>query len=280
MRILGPLAVILASACSGTATTEPQACAPGRQIACDCPASSEKGVQTCAKNGSGYTPCTGCSGSSGSGGGPGVGLSECDPLAQTGCPKGEKCTDRYDGTNFNFFCAPDGNVAPGGDCVLDFLGHDNCARGSLCTVAGLGDADPSAAVRHFVCRAYCASDGDCAAAEPGSSMCDRLTRSPTVGFCLPACTPFGTDCGPTGTCAGRRVDTDGFTEFVVCHFAGPNAAASTCTTDGECGTNMLCETVQQSPSTAVCRQLCDPNHDCPPGTSCTTSGSSQIGECK
>ena len=62
MRALAAAALCACLGCPGeTATAEGGACAPGRQIACDCPGGGA-GVQICNAAGTGYGACAGCPG--------------------------------------------------------------------------------------------------------------------------------------------------------------------------------------------------------------------------
>ncbi|HEU0031657.1 MAG TPA: hypothetical protein VFQ53_13550 [Kofleriaceae bacterium] len=75
---------------------------------------------------------------SGSDGAAGV----CNPLTQTGCNAGEKCTwivDQDTPTEIGHIgCTPDGTVAVGGACTVGPAGpqgFDDCVKGSVCVAA-------------------------------------------------------------------------------------------------------------------------------------------------
>ncbi len=60
----------------------------------------------------------------------------CDPVTQTGCASGEKCTfiiDTSDPTNNHTGCAPNGTVAAGAACTRDANGVDDCLRPYFCS---------------------------------------------------------------------------------------------------------------------------------------------------
>jgi len=193
----------------------------------------------------------------------------CDPLAQTGCAASEKCT--YTRASPQPQCRPTGIVPAGGDCSIDSSDDDDCVRGSTCTRTALADSDPNAPVPHAVCRAYCADDTDCTASGSGSARCETVATSRRAGLCVDACTPFGVDCAPTGTCAGKRLDIDGRTEFMVCHFVGAGTDGSMCANETECGSDLICEGTVPFRTNGICKRLCDATHSCASGTSCSTA---------
>src|SRR5688572_20739547 len=64
----------------------------------------------------------------------------CNPLLNTGCPSGQKCTWLLDALMPNYVghigCAPDGAVALGGTCMYGApgeTGYDDCAGGTVCS---------------------------------------------------------------------------------------------------------------------------------------------------
>jgi hypothetical protein len=200
----------------------------------------------------------------------------CDPLAQTGCADSEKCT--YARVSSRPLCQPTGIVPVGSDCSVDPSGRDDCERGSMCTATALADSDPYAAVPHAVCRAYCDVDDDCFAPGSGSPRCEIVATDRRAGLCVNACAPFSADCAPMGTCAGKRLDTDGRTEFMVCHFAGAVTAGSMCAIEDECGPDLICEGTVPFRTIGTCKQLCDQTHACASGAPCSTAGL-EVGQC-
>lgn len=120
------------------------------------------------------------------GGGPGV----CNPLTQTGCNTGEKCTwivDQDTPTEIGHIgCTPDGTVAVGAACTVGPAGptgFDDCVKGSIC-VAG-------------ECKTIC--DPQAAGAASGCDdqhSCSRYSGlfdqggTTVAGACDPKCDPL------------------------------------------------------------------------------------------
>lgn len=111
----------------------------------------------------------------------------CNPLTQTGCEAGQKCTWWNDQENppiGHVGCAPDGTLAIGAACtdpVAGAMGYDTCVKGSVC----LGGE----------CKQICDQQG-------GTPICDSnhsCTRyadffevggTAVAGVCDPACDPL------------------------------------------------------------------------------------------
>jgi len=133
--------------------------------------------------GTGGTSGTGGTGTGGTGtGGSGV---SCDPIAQTGCTSGQRCTWIFttSSTGHNA-CLADGTVSVGGACsfgaVGEATGFDNCKKGTSC-VGG-------------VCKTICSPTPDSC---PTNYACDLYAGAPfdpsgtlmNVGFCDQTCDP-------------------------------------------------------------------------------------------
>jgi hypothetical protein len=61
----------------------------------------------------------------------------CNPVAQTGCEAGRKCTwQHHTKDDGRVACVPEGSVAIGGACVFlppgETGGYDDCVRGTYC----------------------------------------------------------------------------------------------------------------------------------------------------
>lgn len=141
-----------------------------------------------------------CSGGGGGGGGaivePEVVLTSCDPVAQTGCSTGKKCTwVRSSASAGALGCVPAGTVARGGGCryadggVASGTGYDDCAKGLVC----LGGAD---AGQVGTCAAICDAN-DVASCTPSDTWsCATYTgvfqsgeAAAIAGVCDPQCDP-------------------------------------------------------------------------------------------
>ena len=166
----------------------------------------------------------------------------CNPLTQTGCNAGEKCSWVHLQLTpvpvNDIECAPDGTVGVGGACSYGQppQGWDNCTHGSVC--------------HDSVCKQICDQQG-------GAPMCNETHAcvvddgflgppgSEAAGVCEPSCDPLadndflgsgvreGSACGSGQGCYGFWSST------AASHF--------TCSTPG---------------STVVHRSLCDTSNGC------------------
>lgn len=107
----------------------------------------------------------------------------CDPLMQTGCATGEKCTWLVDtSTSGHVGCAPDGTAMVGDPCVFGAPGQggvDDCVAGLVCSQAqGKG-----------TCTQLCdltGGDPQCgivASCTAHASIFVTQGMTPTVGLC-------------------------------------------------------------------------------------------------
>jgi len=144
------------------------------------------------------------------------GGSYCDPLKQTGCGFGEKCTWVRD-TSGNCSrlnrCVPDGSAAIGTPCAwspADPVGYDNCVAGSICSTFG-GSA---------VCRAMCGVGVACSSTQ--ACLIDPHL-SDTVGplfngECFDACDPLAdNDFDGTGSALMRAGTACGSAADIGCY---------------------------------------------------------------
>ena len=97
----------------------------------------------------------------------------CDPVFQTGCALGQRCTRFADGLDAGEpICVADGTQAEAAPCEVD-AGLDNCQRGLVCK-AGLCDAicsaDAGACGPNTACSHYLNGDDACV------PQCDPLTE--------------------------------------------------------------------------------------------------------
>jgi hypothetical protein len=153
----------------------------------------------------------------------------CNPLTQTGCSTGEKCTWISDQENppiGHVGCAPEGGVggtpiALGGACtdpVAGPMGYDDCAKGTVCLsgeckqICDVNGGAPTCDENH-ACTRYADffEAGGTAVAGVCDPACDPLTQDLKIGTNKAACgspTPampskgcYGYDefsCAPTG----------------------------------------------------------------------------------
>jgi len=161
----------------------------------------------------------------------------CNPVAQTGCALGEKCTWVVDldatatmSAIGHIGCAPDGTIADAGACndavASASNGTDNCLHGEVCVTGK--------------CKPICdpqllAGEGACAASYACSIYADIFNSAgnSVAGVCEPSCDPLtqalNTGAGATAACgspdpaqpAGACVASVGFRTF---HCAPTSAA--------------------------------------------------------
>jgi hypothetical protein len=167
-------------------------------------------------------------------------VSQCDPLKQTGCPVGQKCSwfiDALDPPQYigHLGCTPDGTANIGDACMFGAPGEtgvDNCKAGSVCS-AYRGGANPG------ICKAICDQAG-------GNPQCDSShvcvtysdlfatgeTTPASAGVCDVACDPMtdndydgsgsdGTGGILSGPASAKRSMTCGSAANVGC-YGGPS----------------------------------------------------------
>ena len=124
----------------------------------------------------------------------------CNPLTQTGCNAGEKCTWWTDQDNppiGHVGCAPDGPLAIGAACmdpVAGAMGYDTCAKGAVCLSGECkqicdqqGGAPPCDANHSCTRYADFFEVGGMAVAGVCDPACDPLTQELKVGTSTAAC---------------------------------------------------------------------------------------------
>lgn len=128
------------------------------------------------------------------GGNADAGQAACNPVANTGCPAGQKCTSIVEATEPDLLtrtgCAPDGAVAIGGTCARDMAtGVDDCVGGSWC-IGGTCEEICSQAPDN------CPSDKTCV------GFVGLFEDQENTGVCQPACSPSTrvADCGTDESC--------------------------------------------------------------------------------
>jgi len=149
----------------------------------------------------------------------------CNPLTQTGCQAGQKCTWVIDQTiplyAGGIDCAPDGTAQVGSACeygAAGATGYDNCVKGAVCsTFAHTGQPG--------ICKPICDNGG-------GNPMCDAThacvaepglfstgTSSPAAaGLCEVACDPLAdNDFDGSGSALSRTGSACGSDPQIGCY---------------------------------------------------------------
>lgn len=259
-----------------------------------------------------------CSGGSGAKSSPAVVLTACDPVAQTGCAAGKKCTwirTSSSGTPAGALgCAPAGTAAAGAACSYgadgEQTGFDDCRGGLACL------APTNASAAQGTCEALCdvSNAGSCT---PASSWaCVAYTgyfansgSAPTAGLCESQCNPLtqvrlsdgAAACGspdpanPTKGCYGVPATAAGEPTVFTCALAGPANMTERVPVTGTVYLNSCAPgyepLLDQSTgsTTPVCVAFCSPvdttlqSHPSPGGASpysCQEKGGSATDECR
>jgi hypothetical protein len=197
----------------------------------------------------------------------------CDPVAQTGCPAGQKC--RVNGSSQG--CTADGTVALGQACNA---AADDCVHGTQCI------ADPTTPTL-AVCRQLCNTDADCTQAAPagesGNVAHCLLTLSSAGKLCTLACNPVlaaGASGCPSGL-ACTLSSSPSVVAYTDCYLAAStNVPGSSCSLpQNACATGSFCAGSAQG--TGTCRQLCRNGmpSDCSMYSCAALPGSTGLGDC-
>lgn len=175
----------------------------------------------------------------------GGGTQACNPVLQTGCAAGEKCTATSDGNTASFLCvgAEGANLQPLDPCEPDTAGgEDACQAGAVC----IGNENDG------LCVPLCTADGDC-----GQGVCGEHPDN-AIPYCADDCDPFESLCSGLMQC--RRDD-----ERFSCQFpreqdnGGPLAA---CDPNGDagCSEGLVCISGALVPGCTegnCCTAVCD-----------------------
>jgi len=187
----------------------------------------------------------------------------CDPVSQTNCAAGEKCTYIIDSTNpmmGHTACAPDGSVASGGACTRDAAGVDDCVPGDFCSGG--------------TCNEICSSNPNSCG---GTALCTMFagifTDRTDVGMCMPQCDPLdpsavcpsGESCylslssATTGCYAPSLSDPATKTGAPNCN-SDPGTQDCNCVNLNGCAAGFGCILLNDptSPTGEVCAYFCDP----------------------
>jgi hypothetical protein len=170
---------------------------------------------------------------------------DCDPVAQTGCAAGEKCTVIVAGGDTRYECvADDQTLDEYSPCTSSLgTGVDGCLAGLAC----LSDE-----MENGLCVEICLDNADCE-----SGICESPPTS-NATYCADECSPFESMCPPPMQC--RRA-SDRF----VCEFArnaDTGATGEACGIQGDegCAEGYVClpgELVPTCTSGACCTRVCD-----------------------
>ncbi|MAQ19703.1 MAG: hypothetical protein CMN30_33485 [Sandaracinus sp.] len=177
---------------------------------------------------------------------------DCEPVSQTGCAAGEKCTYVYevgDMTRGRTTCAPEGSIDVGESCAFAAMSGgevDDCVPGAVC----------EAGVCTPICDAL--ASGGC---DDGAVCLDLVTPlrdREDVGVCTPMCDPFAPDCGPFEC----RYFDGAF--FCRAPEADPRGAGEECGIGEACEPHLVCA-ASAGPALGVCSYVCNLDGD---GNSC------------
>jgi hypothetical protein len=246
---------------------------------------------------------------------PTVVLTACDPVAQTGCSSGKKCTWIRISTSGTptgaLACTPAGAVDVGGTCQYgadgDTTGYDNCKAGQICLA-------PNTSAAQGTCERICNSSNVLSCTPSSQWACSTYSGyfessgGPAIaGLCQPQCDPLTqvrlTDgaaaCGspnpatPTLGCYGAPVN--GTPTVFTCAPAGPSNMTERQPISGtvylnSCAPGYLPLMLQSTGSTTViCSAVCSPayttlqSHSTPGGVSpysCQDKGGGSTDECR
>lgn len=199
----------------------------------------------------------------------------CDPVAQTGCPSGQKCTAIVTDQAVAYTCVPvTGGLGPQEACVASPSdGVDECPAGYACL------ADEAEA---GLCAPLCEGNGDCTQA-----LC-MPARETDIPYCADDCSPFESPC-PSPLQCRRNGDRFSCLFLGLDDVGGPGAGCGItgdagcapglvclqgalipgCTTDNCCTT--VCDTTEADP--------CDTPASCLPILESPAPGFESIGAC-
>lgn len=170
----------------------------------------------------------------------------CDPVAQTGCPSGQRCTWIRDQASAaaqtgHIGCAPDGNVGLDGACTWGpsgTTGYDDCKAGLVCDAPTNTDSAAGNCTNICVADAQGTTPGACYSGWGCTFFAgyfDKPAEAPTLGLCEHTCDPvtqkrdgdFAPNCGgtagnPLGCYGAPDVGLLGQTQFVCVRVLHPN----------------------------------------------------------
>lgn len=171
--------------------------------------------------------------------------STCDPVDQTGCSSGQKCTAIVTGGAVSYTCATaPGGLGPSEACnASPSDGIDECPAGYACL------ADEAEAA---LCAPLCQAHADCTQA-----LC-VAARETGIPYCANDCSPFESPCPTPLQC---RRNGDRFScLFLGIGDVGGEGEGCDVTDDAGCGAGMVCLPGALLPGCAhdnCCASVCD-----------------------
>jgi hypothetical protein len=162
----------------------------------------------------------------------------CDPVNQTGCGGGQKCT--WNSSTSQTECAAAGGKANGASCTV-FAGIDDCVAGNQCI--------------NSVCETICSTNPNSCTTGTCTIFTNTFTDNPDTGVCQPTCDPLAPNCGTGDGCYLSLTSGS-----AVC--APPTASATQgqpCTALNACaaGYNCMLNDTPTSMSGLDCAYYCD-----------------------
>ncbi|MBI5481135.1 MAG: hypothetical protein HY906_19920 [Deltaproteobacteria bacterium] len=163
----------------------------------------------------------------------------CDPVRQTGCGDGEKCS--LVGSDLQ--CVLLGAGTAGAECQA-IVGGDSCAAGLIC--ASAGGASTCVQFCDRVCGEPCGVGTRCNTrlGDTGEWGCGPLP---------PPCDLLAQDCAGAGEACYL---VEPATNTTGCLPEGTLPEGAACTAQGECGRSLVC-LASQAGGLSVCVPLCD-----------------------
>ena len=179
---------------------------------------------------------------------------ECEPVSQTGCAPGQRCTL---GEGSRPLCAPRApeGLGEGAPCATS----EECADELGC-VSRLG----AARCARFCERAATLTPAPtaCAAAHPLALCALSLTDRDDIGLCLTPCDPLGVDAS-RGCGVGLTCDFSPDLPFTECRPEGAQGEWAPCGVGARCAAPLACAL---EGGEARCTALVAPEEGCPPAT--------------
>jgi hypothetical protein len=173
------------------------------------------------------------------------GIAGCDPVAQLGCPAGQKCTAIVSNQAIDYACVPvTGGLGPLESCTASPSdGIDDCPAGFACL------ADAAAA---GLCAPLCGGNSDCTQA-----LC-MPARETAIPYCADDCSPFESPCPSPLECR-RNADRFSCLFLGLADVGGPGAVCAV-TGDAGCAPGLACLPGALVPGCSTdncCSILCD-----------------------